>query len=142
MGVGQDHTTYGLSHERVAINLADETREDNAGGTLTDATIAEDGPSAYFSTVPVKAMADAMREAGFPADTSLSAGSFVCNHLMYSMLHDLATEDENGIRAGSVHVPLAPEQAVEREEEVPSISVADITEALEVAFETLARELN
>jgi len=101
----------GLTPERVAINLMDARIADNAGAQPRDEPVAARGPAAYFSTLPVKAMVAAMREAGVPAELSLSAGSFVCNELFYGLMHQLAGAGPAACRGGFMHLPLLPAQA-------------------------------
>jgi pyroglutamyl-peptidase len=98
----------GLSIERVAINVDDARIPDNAGAQPVDEPIAADGPAAWFSTLPIKAIAAALREAGVPASVSQTAGTFVCNHVFYGLQQRLAGTD---VRSGFIHVPLLPEQA-------------------------------
>lgn len=109
--LGQAGGRATLSVERVAINVDDARIADNAGAQPIDEPIVRDGPPAYFATVPVKAMVAAMRAAGVPAEVSNSAGTFVCNHLLYGVLHFLATSGR-GARAGFIHVPWLESQAV------------------------------
>lgn len=101
----------GLTPERVAINLADARIADNAGGQPADQPVVPQGPAAYFTTLPVKAMVAALRAAGAPAELSLSAGSFVCNELFYGLMHHLATAGPAACRGGFMHLPLLPAQA-------------------------------
>jgi pyroglutamyl-peptidase len=101
----------GLTPERVAVNLADARIADNAGAQPCDQPVAPEGPAAYFTTLPVKAMVAAMRAAGAPAELSLSAGSFVCNEIFYALMHSLAQRGPAGCRAGFMHLPLLPAQA-------------------------------
>lgn len=117
-----------VTPERVAINLADARIPDNDGAQPVDRPIVEGAPAAYFATVPVKAMAAAMGEAGIPAAVSYSAGTFVCNHVMFAALH--ATASTPGARAGFVHVPYASEDAPGG---APSLPLDDIVRALESA---------
>ncbi|AOX45041.1 MULTISPECIES: pyroglutamyl-peptidase I [unclassified Microbacterium] len=117
-----------VTPERVAINLADARIPDNDGAQPVDRPIVEGAPAAYFATVPVKAMAAAMGEAGIPAAVSYSAGTFVCNQVMFAALH--ATASTPGARAGFVHVPYASEDAPVG---APSLPLADIVRALESA---------
>lgn len=127
--VGQAAGTSAVAAERVAINIDDARIPDNAGAQPVDTPVATGGPAAYFATLPVKAMVLASREAGVPAELSHSAGTFVCNHLMYSVLHFLAESGRQQVRAGFVHVPCLPEQAVTKPG-MPSLSKQDITAAL------------
>lgn len=129
-----------ITVERLAQNLNDCARygvADTAGKVLSGEPTAVDGPVAYWATTPNRAMVSAMRRAGVPADLSDAAGTFVCNHLMYGMLHHIATK-ELPIRAGWIHLPFLPEVAA-REENLgaPSMSVqtsaAGVAAAIEAA---------
>ena len=113
VSIGQAGGRSHLSVERVAINVDDARLPDNGGARPVDAPIAADGPPAYFATLPIKAMTVAMRKAGVPTEVSNSAGTYVCNHLMYGVLHFLA---ESGIeaRAGFIHVPYAESQVIDK----------------------------
>ena len=108
--VGQAGGRVDLSIERVAINVDDGRIPDNDGVQRVDEPVVPGGPAAYFATLPIKAMAAAVREAGVPASISQTAGTFLCNHAMYGALHIAATE-RRGMRAGFIHVPYLPEQA-------------------------------
>jgi len=133
--IGQAGGRHGLTPERVAINISDASIPDNEGNQPVDVTIFEDGPAAYFSTLPVKAMVKAIREAGLPASVSNTAGTFVCNHLMYGVLHTLAKRFPS-VRGGFMHVPFAHGQALERS--VPSMSCQDIARGIEAAIRAIA----
>lgn len=102
-----------ITPERVAINVDDARIPDNAGGQPIDEAIADAGPVAYWSTLPIKAIVRDMRAAGVPASVSNTAGSFVCNHVFYALMHALARAGQ-GARGGFVHLPLLPQQAVQR----------------------------
>ncbi|SDQ83557.1 pyroglutamyl-peptidase I [Microbacterium sp. cf332] len=120
----------GISVERVAINLMDARIPDNAGDQPVDVPSSPDGPAAHFATLPVKAITAAIADAGIPAAVSHSAGTFVCNHAMFTAL------DVNGSghrRAGFIHVPFAAEHAPQGQ---PALPLADITEALRIALRT------
>ena len=121
-----------LSVERVAINVDDARIADNAGRQPVDEPVAPAGPAAYFATVPVKAMVAAMREAEVPAEVSNSAGTFVCNHLLYGVLHFLAASGRPA-RAGFIHVPWLESQAVTRPGE-PAMALATMTRGVEAAI--------
>ena len=97
--VGQAGGRSGILVERVAINLRDTKAPDNGGRQPVDEAVREDGPAAYFSSVPVKRMVAAIREAGIPAFLSYSAGTFVCNDILYSLLH-LAARDYPAMKGG------------------------------------------
>ena len=107
--IGQAGGRYDITPERVAINLDDARIKDNEGNQPIDLPIYEDGAPAYFSDLPIKAMVQHIREAGLPASVSNTAGTFVCNHLMYGVLYTLATEYP-GVHGGFMHVPFIPEQ--------------------------------
>jgi len=94
-----------VSLERVAINVDDARIPDNAGRQPIDEPVVPGGPAAYFSTLPIKAMYVALRDAGIPVEVSQTAGTFVCNHVFYGLMHTLRRR--RGIRAGFVHVPRA-----------------------------------
>ena len=90
VALGMAGSRTGLSFERIAINLDDAPIPDNAGQQPVDVAVFQGGPAAYFSTLPVKRMVDAVRAAGIAADTSHTAGTFVCNHVFYQLMHMLA----------------------------------------------------
>ena len=98
-----------LSIERVAINVDDARIADNAGQQPIDVAVTPDGPAAYFARLPIKQAVTAMRAAGVPAEVSNTAGTFVCNHVFYHLMHGLAGLP-NAPRAGFVHVPVLPQQ--------------------------------
>lgn len=128
--VGQAGGRPAVTPERVAINIDDARIPDNEGNQPVDTPVVEAGQTALFSTLPVKAMVQAITEAGLPSSLSNTAGTFVCNHLMYGVLHATAGTP---VRAGFVHVPFIPEQVVDKPE-MPSMPLADITRALEAAL--------
>ena len=109
VALGMAGSRTGLSFERVAINLDDAPIPDNAGQQPVDVAVLPLGPAAYFSSLPVKRMLDAVRAAGIAAETSQTAGTFVCNHVFYQLMHTLAGMP-NAPRAGFIHVPVLPEQ--------------------------------
>jgi pyroglutamyl-peptidase len=112
LGVGQAGGRAQLSLERVAINLQDARIPDNAGAQPIDEPVIDGAPAAYFSTLPLKAMLAALHDAGVPAEISHSAGTYVCNHIAYAMLHLAATR--RGMRAGFIHIPYLPAQVTQR----------------------------
>lgn len=132
--VGQAGGRYAITPERVAINCSDSTAPDNEGKILTDTPIEPNGPPAYFSTLPIKAMVEAIQDIGLPASLSNSAGTFVCNHLMYGILHFLHRESPH-ILGGFVHVPFLPSQVIHRS--APSLSALDIAEGLSAAIRVI-----
>ncbi|MEU4832179.1 pyroglutamyl-peptidase I [Streptosporangium sp. NPDC023615] len=109
--VGQAGGRPDVTVERVAVNLDDARVPDAAGHRPIDRPVVPGGPAAYFATLPVKACAAAARAAGVPASVSQSAGTFLCNHVFYGLMHLIATE-RPGIRGGLVHVPFSPEQVL------------------------------
>jgi len=130
--LGQAGGRTAMSVERVAINIDDAGAPDNGGANPVDEPIARDGPAAYFATVPVKAMAAAIRAAGIPAEVSNSAGTYVCNHLMYGVLHFLASGGGQA-RAGFIHVPYAEAQAAGKRD-TASMAVATMARGVEAAL--------
>lgn len=129
--IGQAGGRSAVTPERVAINLQDARIPDNAGAAPRELPCVRGGPDAYFATVPVRAMAEAICAAGLPGQVSLSAGAFVCNDTLYRVLHHYAGTH---VRAGFIHVPFLPQQA---REGVPSMALADMVRALEAAIGAL-----
>lgn len=123
LSVGQAGGRSALTPERIAINLDDGRIPDNAGFQPVDQPIQPNGPAAYFTQLPVKAMAQAIRQAGLPSHVSTTAGTYVCNHIMYQVQHLRATEFPQ-LQAGFIHIPFLPEQVVQRSG-VPSLSLTD-----------------
>ena len=120
-----------LSLERVAINVNDARIPDNAGVQPIDVPVAAGAPAAYFSTLPIKAMRQAMLAAGVPAEVSQTAGTFVCNHVFYGLMHRLATgRGLKGTRGGFIHVPMLPEQGA------PSLPLEQMVEGLRIGIRT------
>ena len=107
--LGQAGGRAAITPERVAINVDDARIPDNAGGQPVDRPVVRGGPAAYFSTLPVKAMVAGLRADGVPAEVSQTAGTFVCNHVFYGLMHALRLR--SGVRGGFIHVPFLPEQA-------------------------------
>lgn len=109
LALGQAAGRLDFSIERVAINIDDARIADNAAAQPIDTPVEPEGPAAYFATWPIKAMVAGLRAAGLPASVSNSAGTFVCNHVFYALMH--ALRDQPAIRGGFMHLPLLPEQA-------------------------------
>jgi pyroglutamyl-peptidase len=137
LSVGQAGGRSRIGVERVAINVDDARIPDNAGLQPMDEAIASNGPPAYFATVPVKAMARAIRAAGVPAEVSNSAGTYVCNHVMYGVLHFIAASVRNA-RAGFIHVPYDESQVLDKRD-VPAMSIDSMTRGIVAAIEAAAR---
>lgn len=133
INVGQAGGRTAVSIEKVAINLAEASIPDNDGDMPIDEALIENGPTAYFATIPVKAMVHHVKEHGIPCSLSYTAGTYVCNSIMYHMLHLTATKYPN-IKAGFIHVPYAPQQTTEKPQ-YASMSIEDITKALTYAIE-------
>jgi pyroglutamyl-peptidase len=130
--LGQAGGRAQMSLERVAINVNDAGIADNAGVQPIDEAIAEDAPAAYFCTLPVKAMVQSMLDQNIPAEVSNTAGTFVCNHLIFSVLHHIALR-QYPIRAGFMHVPFVDSQVVGRDD-VPSLTLPAMIEATKAAI--------
>ena len=137
LALGQASGRSDLSLERVAINIDDARIADNAGTRPIDQPVMPGAPAAYFSTLPIKAMVGALQQAGFPASVSQTAGTFVCNHVFFALMHSL--HRRRSVRAGFMHLPLLPEQATAATN-TPSLPlatmVAGVRLALEVALAT------
>jgi pyroglutamyl-peptidase len=131
IALGQASGRTEISIERVAVNLIDARIADNAGDRPQDVAVREDGPAAYFSTLPIKAMRNGLRAAGHPAGLSLTAGAFVCNQVFYELQHQLAGR---GVKSGFIHIPALPEQAARTQPTVASMSLAAQVDALKLAI--------
>ena len=132
IAVGQAGGRFGVTPERVAINVTDARIPDNEGNQPIDEPIFADGDTAYFSNLPVKAMVQAIKDAGYPASLSNTAGTYICNHVMYGILYYIQKEFPN-VRGGFIHVPFAASQVVNKPN-TPSMAIADITAAIEAAI--------
>lgn len=109
--VGQAGGRAAISLERVAINVNDARIADNAAAQPVDTAVVASGPAAYFSSLPIKAMLQALQHEGVAAEVSQTAGTFVCNHVFYGLMHELATRRGfRRARGGFIHVPWLPEQ--------------------------------
>lgn len=140
ISLGQAGGRKAVTPERIAINLMDARSPDNAGSQPQEQAIEPGGPDGCFSTLPVKAMAAAIRELGLPGEVSLSAGAFVCNDVMYRVLrHAAKTMPET--RCGFIHVPFLPEQTAEKPDTF-SLSLEDMVKALTAALEVVAKNLS
>lgn len=135
--IGQAGGRYHMNPERVAINVDDARIPDNEGNQPIDVPIFEDGAPAYFATLPIKAMVQNMKDAGIPASVSNTAGTFVCNHLMYGVLYTLAKKYP-GVRGGFMHVPFIPSQVVNRPAPAPYMSLEMIAAGIEAAIKAIA----
>lgn len=131
ISIGQAGGRFGITPERVAINIDDARIEDNEKNQPIDLKVFEDGENAYFTTLPIKAMVKEMQEAGIPSSVSNSAGTFVCNHVMYGVLYMINKKYPN-IKGGFIHVPYIPSQVVNKPN-MPSMSIEDISKGLELS---------
>lgn len=144
LAVGQAGGRFDVTVERVAINLADGSIPDNSGRKPQDEAVRPEGPAAYFSTLPTRAMVERIRARGIPASLSYSAGSYVCNYLLYCLLHGAeagrsADSPDPAFLAGFIHIPYLPVQAAGKPgANTPSMSLADSRSALEAAIEAIA----
>lgn len=134
--VGQAGGRFDISVERVAINLADARIPDNEGNQPIDVPIRSEGQSAYFATVPVKAMVERIRGRGIPASVSYTAGSFVCNYIMYCVAYSIE-KSHPGLRSGFIHVPFMPSQAIGKPVNTPTMAIETVVSALEAAVEAI-----
>jgi pyroglutamyl-peptidase len=125
-----------ISLEKVAINFKDYRIPDNTGITLQDQPIVVDGPTAYFSTLPIRDFLTKLNEADIPAEISLTAGSYLCNQVFYSMMHHIAIKDLP-MRAGFVHLPPLPKQAAQSAKPVPSMSLEQDLQGLQIMIDAL-----
>jgi pyroglutamyl-peptidase len=132
IATGQAGGRAELSVERIAINVDDALFLDNAAQQPIDTAIVPGGPAAYFTTLPIKAIVREIRARGFPAGVSQTAGTFVCNHVFYGLMHHLAGQP---VRAGFIHVPFLPEQAAAYPGGAPGMALEDMIAGLRVAVE-------
>jgi pyroglutamyl-peptidase len=129
-----------LSLERVAINIDDARIPDNGGNQPIDRPVVADGPAAYFAALPIKAAVAALRDAGLPAAVSNSAGTFLCNHVFYGLMH-LAATGTGLFRGGFLHVPYLPSQAA-LVPGAPSMALEQIVEGIEIILEVAASRID
>ncbi len=131
LALGQAAGREGFTLERVAINLDDARIPDNAGAQPIDTPVEPRGPAAHFTTLPIKAMVAALRDAGHTASVSNSAGTFVCNHVFYGLQH--ALKRRRSVRSGFMHLPCLPEQ-VARAPGAPSLPLATMIDGVALAL--------
>lgn len=128
--VGQAGGRSAISIEQVAINIVEARIPDNEGNQPQDENVIVTGDNAYFSNLPVKAMVKAIQDKGIQAEISYSAGTYVCNEVMYQLLHTI-TKEFPSMRGGFIHVPYAPKQTKDK----PSMPIETMTEALYSAIQ-------
>ena len=124
-----------VSIEKVAINWMDYRIADNTGNQVVDKPVIENGPDAYFSTLPVNLIFEQVKAAGIPMEISLSAGAFLCNQVFYTGLYYSQLLEKKSM-CGFIHLPPLPEQVVEKNAITPSMPVAMSLRAVEIAIQT------
>jgi pyroglutamyl-peptidase len=135
LAIGQAGGRFELTPERIGINIDDARIPDNEGNQPIDEMIQSSGDAAYFSNLPVKRMTEAIKTAGVPARLSNTAGTFVCNHILYQLGFLQATQFPN-IKFGFIHVPFIPEQVTDKPGQ-PSMSIQTIAKGLKAALESI-----
>lgn len=125
--LGQAGGREGITPERVAINVDDARIKDNAGAQPIDRAVVRGGPAAYWSTLPIKAIVQSLQSEGIPSAVSQTAGTFVCNHVFYGLMHTL--RDQRTVRGGFIHVPWMSGQGS------PCLSIDQITTGIRLAIE-------
>jgi pyroglutamyl-peptidase len=136
VGLGEAPRRTVVSIERVAVNLEDYPIPDNSGEIVRDGTIDPQGPAAYFTTLPCQQIFNALRSKGIPCELSLSAGSYLCNQMLYTLLHALARRGVE-IPAGFIHLPSLPEQVVKKSPSSASMSFELSLQAVQTVIETI-----
>jgi len=137
VAVGQAGGRVDITVERIGINVDDARIPDNRGQQPIDVAIVPNGPAAWFSSLPIKAMVAAMREKDIPASVSQTAGTFVCNHVMYGLLHKI--REQADVKGGFIHIPYLPEQAAAHAG-APSMAAQTVKDALEIALTVALRQ--
>lgn len=135
LSIGQAGGRPDITVERVGINCDDCRIQDNEGNQPIDEEVVKGGPAAYFSTLPIKAMVENIKNNKIPASISNTAGTFICNHVLYGVAHIQATKYPN-MRTGFIHIPFLPEQVTDKKA-MPSMSLETIRDALVYAIEAI-----
>ncbi len=135
--LGQASRRTVISIERVAVNLLDFRIPDNAGVQIEDQPIIPGGPAAYFTTLPVRKIYRQLLAEGIPAELSLSAGAYLCNQVIYALLHHLQGQNLN-VQAGFIHLPALPEQAAQIGGSIPSMSLETMIGGIRTAIQVIA----
>lgn len=136
--VGQRGGADKINVERIAINISDARIPDNEGNQPVDEPIFDDGNNAYFSKLPVKSIIEELNKNKIPAEISNSAGTYVCNHIMYGLLYNINKKYPNTI-GGFIHIPFIPDQVIDKKK-TPSMSLDYMVEALTIAIKVTLRE--
>ena len=138
--IGQAGGRYEITPERVAINCDDARIPDNEGNQIIDQPVFADGAPAYFSSLPIKKMVEYIKAAGIPAAVSNTAGTYVCNHLMYGVCYHIERQFPDTI-GGFMHVPFLHEQVMNKKE-TASLSKEDVVKGIEAAIEAIVDSLS
>ena len=139
VSIGQAGGRSAITPERVAVNLRDASIPDNGGVQPTDETIFPEAPTAYFATLPIKKIVATLKEAGIPAAISNTAGTFVCNEVMYTVLHE-AAQKRPAMTAGFIHIPFTEEQAAKKPEGTPFLTKEVILQGIITALKVVSME--
>lgn len=137
LSIGQAGGRFDITVERVGINIDDFRIPDNEGNQVIDEPVFVDGESAYFSNLPVKAIVENIRNHKIPASVSNTAGTFVCNHVLYGVRY-LIEKKYKGKKSGFIHIPFLPEQ-VTNKANTPSMAVNTVVEGLTAAIEAIVK---
>ena len=135
LSIGQAGGRPDITVERIGINMDDCRIPDNEGNQIIDEPVFPEGPAAYFATVPIKAMVQRIQDREIPASVSNTAGTFVCNHVLYGVCHMIAVKYP-GKRSGFIHIPFLPRQVVDKKN-MPSMSQEMMVEAISAAIEAI-----
>ena len=139
--IGQAGGRPDITVERVGINIDDFRIPDNKGNQPIDEPVVTGGPVAYWATLPIKKMVANVKAQGIPASVSNSAGTYVCNHLLYGLLHYLTTQGKTAIPAGFIHIPYLPEQMAVRSGKDAQVATMSLDTLLK-GFETMIAALD
>ena len=137
LSIGQAGGRFDISIERVGINLDDFRIPDNEGNQTIDEPIFPDGENAYFVKLPVKSMVQNVQKNNIPASVSYTAGTFVCNHVLYGVMY-LIEKKYKGKKSGFIHIPFLPQQVVDKRN-MPSMELDTIVKGLTAAIEAIVK---
>jgi len=137
LSIGQAGGRFDISIERIGINLDDFRIPDNEGNQIIDEPIFPDGENSYFVKLPVKAMVQNVQKNNIPASISYTAGTFVCNHVLYGVLY-LIEKKYKGKKSGFIHIPFLPQQVVDKRN-TPSMELNTIVKGLTAAIEAIVK---
>lgn len=139
LSIGQAGSRADISVERIGINIDDCRIPDNEGNQTIDEPVVQDGPAAYFVTIPIKAIVKKIRENKIPASISNTAGTFICNHVCYGVSHIAAKRTAQGkpMKSGFIHIPFLPEQVIGKPASTPSMSLDMMVRGIELAIEAI-----